>query len=126
LIFLTEDQQEESYATCFRPSAPLAPDETKEEISSQEREKRRLEHQLLMTRLTAKLNEAKRLVDPPNEKAPKEILEEKFSRDKGRFLGAEGIGERELALNAVENKDNPERFERQSEWIKQWVRDHTL
>lgn len=123
LIFLTKDLQEENYATCYRPPAPPAPDETKEEISFQEKEKRKLEHQLRMTQLTAELNEAKKAVEPSKERAPHEIVEESFSRHNAFTMSAYDIARRQKADNAIKYKDDPEMLERANLSVDMWLRD---
>lgn len=123
LIFLTEDHQEENYARCYRPPGPPAPDETKEEISFQEKERRKLEHQLRMTKLTAELNEAKKAAEPLKEKAPHEVVEESFSRHNTFTMSAYDIARREKTANAVKYKDDPEMLERANESVDAWLRD---
>jgi hypothetical protein len=124
LIFLTEDHQEENYAYAYREVTPV-PDKAKEEINKQQKDKRDLEHQLMMTRLTAELNEAKRTVDPPKEKAPHEIVEESFSRYNTFTMSAYDIARREKAANAEKYKDDPEMLERANLSVDTWLRDRT-
>jgi hypothetical protein len=123
LIFLTDDCQEENFARCLTAPVPPAPDETKEEISAQEREKRRLEHQLVITRLNAELNEAKKLVDPPKKKPIREIIEEDYTRYNTRYMIVYEIAAREKKANAEKYKDDPEMLERTNLSVDTWLHD---
>jgi hypothetical protein len=121
LVFLSEDRLGQNYARCV--STPVE-DVSKVEISLQDREKRRMEHELLMTRLTAELNDAKRKVEPPKKVGPLEKLEEDFSIHHTRVMGAREIARREKAANAEKYKDDPAGLKDANDAVDDWLSRH--
>jgi hypothetical protein len=121
LVFLSEDRLGQNYARCV--STPVE-DVSKAEISLQEREKRAMEHQLMMTRLTAELNDAKRKVEPPKKINPLEKLEEDFSIHHTRVMGAREIARREKAANAEKYKDDPPGLKDANDAVDDWLSRH--
>jgi len=121
IIFLTADQLTENYARCVSP--PVG-DIAKDEMNLQEREKRKMEHELLMTRLTGELTDAKRKVEPPKKVAPLEKLEEDFSRHHATVMGAREIARREKAANVEKYKDDPAGRKDADDAVDDWLRRH--
>ncbi|MCI0560623.1 MAG: hypothetical protein MN733_19220, partial [Nitrososphaera sp.] len=121
LIFLTEDESEQNYAHCVEPVEPPAKDESKEEVLAEEREKRKLNHELVMTELTAKLDEVKRKADFSKKRNPYEKVEEDFERHHAQMMAVHEIARDRKRANVEKYKEDAELLERANESVDAWV-----
>jgi len=122
LIFLTGDELEENCARCV--NAPVE-DEAAEEITMQDREKRKLEHDLIMTELTAKLNAAKERAAFVQKKTPHEKKKESFEKFHGEIMAAREIAIEQRAAIKERYKDDPELLKSANEAVDEWLRGET-
>jgi len=122
LIFLTDDHLEENFARCV--STPI-PDETEAETNLQAREKRKMEHELIMAELSAKLNLVKEKSEFMKKKSPRAKKEESFESFHGGVMAAREIAREKKTAIADKYKDDPEMLQWSTEAVDEWLKSET-
>lgn len=122
LVFLTADHLEDNFARCA--TAP-AEDLSATEVTFQEREKRKLEHELILTELTAKLNAGKERLEFMKKRTPQEKKKESFQKFHGDSMAARELAKAEKAANAEKYRDDPEMLKAANEVVEEWLRSET-
>ncbi len=120
LIFLSEDRLERNYARCVSRSFD---EEQQAEIAEEQRQKRKLEHELNLAELTARLKGFQGKEE--DKKSPRERMQEDFELHETKVMGVHELA-REKKQRATElYGDDAEMLARANEMIDAWVAEHT-
>jgi hypothetical protein len=129
LIFLTKDELDANFAFCL--GKPLTdekiPIETEDEETGEkerEKEKRTLEHQIVIADLSAKLHAVKQKAEFVVKKAPGEKIEESFQNHHAETMAVHELSKKQRGINAEKYKDDPEMLKLANEALDDWVRSH--
>lgn len=123
LIFLSKDELETNYARCVNASI-VEPQPSAEATDEEQwlREKKKMEHELMMTELSAKLDAAKRRAELDRKRSPRERLEKSFEDFHTGALGAREIAREKEKEIKVRYKDDPEMQKAALEAVEDWLR----
>ena len=122
LIYLTEDRLNRNFATCLNPPGQAAPP-PEDEMTLLRKEKEKLEHEIAMTELTAKLEAGKQRLEFGKKKSPREEIEESFAKYDARVMGKEEFARKQRAIYAERYKDDRDMLDRANEALNDWLRE---
>lgn len=120
LVFLGADELEENFAHCLNASPEVKPVE-EDELVKREKEKRDMEHEIIMTELTRKLNAEKQRIDLEKKRTPKERLEKSFEEHHASTMGAREIAEEKRKAVKKLYKGNKQMQDAALEAIEDWL-----